>query len=145
MSRLPNTPRRRDLPVSIVPVGETSWSRCNTVSGQGGPAYRTSVDQDRLILIRSGAGAPELQRWAQCLPIFAHPPRPDKYQNGVVKHPHLFSPLPPSLNDGRSGVSLTNPLTLPPVLTAVPRLLPLLPGQHFRFCRVRGTRHGYQR
>ena len=30
-----------------------------------------SVGQDRLILTRSGAGAPELQRWARCLPVFA--------------------------------------------------------------------------
>ena len=29
----------------------------------------TPVGQDRLILIRSGAGAPELQRWTQCLPV----------------------------------------------------------------------------
>ena len=28
------------------------------------------VDQDRLILICSGSGDPELQRWAQCLPVF---------------------------------------------------------------------------
>ena len=29
----------------------------------------TPVGQDRLILTRSGAGAPELQRWARCLPV----------------------------------------------------------------------------
>ena len=29
----------------------------------------TSVGQDRLILTRSGAGAPELQRWARCAPL----------------------------------------------------------------------------
>ena len=29
----------------------------------------TPVDQDRLILIRSGAGAPELQRGTRCLPV----------------------------------------------------------------------------
>ena len=29
----------------------------------------TSVGQDRLILTRSGAGAPELQWWARCLPV----------------------------------------------------------------------------
>ena len=34
----------------------------------------TSVGQDRLILTRSGAGAPELQRWAR---------------NGFRKHPHF--------------------------------------------------------
>ena len=31
----------------------------------------TSVDQDRLILIRSGAGAPELQKWGRCAPSLA--------------------------------------------------------------------------
>ena len=50
----------------------------------------TSVGQDRLILTCSGAGAPELQRWARCLPVFACPPRQDKYRNGIMKHPHLI-------------------------------------------------------
>ena len=55
----------------------------------------TPVGQDRLklwhicqaILTRSGAGAPELQRWARCLPVVARPPRRDNYRNGVMKHP----------------------------------------------------------
>ena len=38
----------------------------------------TPIGQDRLILTRSGAGAPELQWWARCLPVFALPPRWDK-------------------------------------------------------------------
>ena len=50
----------------------------------------TSVGQDRLILTRSGSGDPELQRWAQCLPVFARPPRPDKYRNGVMKYPRCI-------------------------------------------------------
>ena len=33
----------------------------------------TPVGQDRLILTRSGAGAPELQRWARCLLVFVLP------------------------------------------------------------------------
>ena len=33
----------------------------------------TPVGQDRLILTRSGAGAPELQRLGQCLPGIRHP------------------------------------------------------------------------
>ena len=37
--------------------------------------FPTPVGQDRLILTRSGAGAPELQRWPQCLPVFARLPR----------------------------------------------------------------------
>ena len=51
----------------------------------------TPVSQDRLILTRSGAGAPELQRWAQCLPVFACPPRRDNYRNGVMKHPQVYT------------------------------------------------------
>ena len=47
------------------------------------------VGQDRLILTCSGAGAPELQRWAQCLPVLASPPRREKYRNGIMKHPLL--------------------------------------------------------
>ena len=50
-----------------------------------------SVGQDRLILTRSGSGDPELQKWARCLPVFALPPRRNKFRNGVMKHPHLKS------------------------------------------------------
>ena len=50
----------------------------------------TPVGKARLILTRSGSGEPELQRWAQCLPAFARPPRRDKYRNGVMKHSHLI-------------------------------------------------------
>ena len=51
----------------------------------------TTVVQDRLILTRSGAGAPELQKWARCLLVFARPPRRNNYRNGVMKHPRLYS------------------------------------------------------
>ena len=55
------------------------------------PADRlTPVVQDRLILIRSGAGAPELQRWAQCLLGVARSPRGDNYGNGFMKHPDFI-------------------------------------------------------
>ena len=124
----------------------------------------TPVAQARLSLSRSGAGAPELQRWTQCLPVFARPGRPphpcssgssealaclpsdpDPFGSGHSRTTKVDPmPFPPSMNDRRSGVSLTNPLTLPLVLTAMLRLLLLRPGLHFRFCRVRGTRHGYQ-
>ena len=50
----------------------------------------TPVGQERLILTRSGSGAPELQSWAQCLLVFARPPRRDKYRNGVMKHPDII-------------------------------------------------------
>ena len=51
----------------------------------------TPVVQEHLVLNRSGAGTPELQWWAQCLPVFARPPRRDNYRNGFMKHPQ-FTP-----------------------------------------------------
>ena len=79
-----------DLDAGDGPVGETSWSRCNTVGEDGrktcpSPCVLvldrvTPVGQEHLLLTRSGAGAPELQRWARCLPVFALPPRQDKYR-----------------------------------------------------------------
>ena len=68
------------------------------IAGDRPPRYGENRDsspvvQDRLILTRSGAGAPELQRCARCLPVFAHRPRSDKYRNGVMKHPQLSAPF----------------------------------------------------
>ena len=50
-------------------VGGTSLSRYE--KSRPGANRLTSVGQDRLILTRSGAGAPELQRWARCAPPLA--------------------------------------------------------------------------
>ena len=41
------------------------------------------------LFYRPPTGEPELQRWAQCLPVFALPPRQDNYRNGFMKHPPL--------------------------------------------------------
>ena len=49
-------------------------------------ALITPIGQDRQILTRSGSGDPELQRRARCLPIFAHPPRQERYLPPKVAH-----------------------------------------------------------
>ena len=52
-----------------------------------GPRATVTVSQ---ILHRSGSGEPALQRWVECLPVFACPPRRETYRNGVMKHPQLI-------------------------------------------------------
>ena len=58
------------------PHHRRAWAlACHTRMRAGFPRQRfaarpfTPVGQDRLILTRSGAGAPELQRWDQCLTV----------------------------------------------------------------------------
>ena len=79
----------------------------------------TPVGQDRLILTRSGAGAPELQRWARCLPgrrdipvpidTATNASRPEVSPTGRVESGRRDIPVPigTSTNASRPEVSPT--------------------------------------
>ena len=76
----------------------------------------TSVGQDRLILTRSGAGEPELQRWARCLPVGGT--SLSRYTTSTKCIETGRALLPGCIETGRALLHLSIVLTLPHPLHA---------------------------
>ena len=101
--------------------------------------FLTPVVQDRRILNCSGAGAPELQRWAQCLPV-GEQSRPGglSYRQFPV-----FSPYRGCLSPRRCAIYETPSLYLSGLRGTGPRAT--VRGRFaspFRFARDRPSRYG---